>query len=388
MDRTAAKSTALLFATLLSLACGCQQSRQVFRPSTLPPQFSAPAAVNPAAIDLSQLAAASAATQTIYPGDVLEISVTTGAETRPVTPVAARVSQAGYVDVPPIGLVAVGGMDVKAAEQAIRQAAIQRDFFRRPNVTVLFRERMTHRVQVVGAVEAPGQYDIPAGHADLLSALVAAGGLKPEADTRVEVRFPGRVAPPTLAASEARRVDDPEPGAVETAGFDQAEATAGDVQPASYVGGSPPPAAEAASGATQYEVDLEQAQGGPRHRLPDGAIVTVRRRPLRAIQVIGLVNRPNQFEIPNDREVRLLDALAMAGGRTYEVADHVRLIRSVPGHADAVVVDVSVEDAKLNQEANLRLAPGDVVSVEQTPLTTTLSVIREMFGVGIGLRPF
>ena len=48
-------------------------------------------------------------------------------------------------------------------------------------------------VRVVGAVEKPGVYDLPSAGSDLLSAIVAAGGLADNAGTLVELRHPRNV---------------------------------------------------------------------------------------------------------------------------------------------------------------------------------------------------
>jgi polysaccharide biosynthesis/export protein len=72
-------------------------------------------------------------------------------------------------------------------------------------------------------------------------------------------------------------------------------------------------------------IDLIAASEGlmPEYRIDDGSIIMVREQEPTTIQVIGLVRRPNQFEIPPERQVRLLDAIALAGGLTLELADKV-----------------------------------------------------------------
>ena len=55
--------------------------------------------------------------------------------------------------------------------------------------------RRTNRISVVGAVEDPGTYELPVAGSDLLSALVAAGGLADNADRTIEIRLPPPAVP-------------------------------------------------------------------------------------------------------------------------------------------------------------------------------------------------
>ena len=90
--------------------------------------------------------------------------------------------------------------------------------------------------------------------------------------------------------------------------------------------------------------------------------------------------------MPFDRDLHLLDALAMAGGRTTAAADLVLIVRRVPHENRYVVIDASVRQAKRESAANLRLAPNDVVSVEETPITFLSGAMRNFlrFGFSIG----
>jgi protein involved in polysaccharide export with SLBB domain len=117
--------------------------------------------------------------------------------------------------------------------------------------------------------------------------------------------------------------------------------------------------------------------------IQDGAVIVVKEKPARTIQVLGLVKRPDRFEYPDDQELRLLDALALAGGRTMEIADSVKIIRQVPGEPRPIVILASVRYAKQGGEDNLALIPGDVVSVEETPVTFTVDTVRNLLRLGI-----
>jgi polysaccharide export outer membrane protein len=158
-------------------------------------------------------------------------------------------------------------------------------------------------------------------------------------------------------------------------------ATPGTAGPPAAPGGNP---LAAPDGTGPVRIDLIAASEGitPQYQIHDGSVIMVREQDPKKIQVIGLVRKPDQFEIPRDQEVRLLDALALANGRTLEFADKVHVIRNIEQGKKSIVIAASVREAKKNVAANVLLAPGDVVSVEETPLTFTVGTIREFIRFG------
>ena len=283
--------------------------------------------------------------EAIYPGDVLEVTIATGLEEKSPESWPLRVSDAGDIDVPLVGAVHVAGLLLPDAEQLVRHECITRRLYRDPLVSVLLRNRKSIRVTVVGAVESPGTYELPAVSSDLLAALIAAGGLSEKASTIVEIRNMGDANVLPSAGGDPRRT----------------VAQAGSVR-----------------------VDLIAAGQGlsPDYRIDDGSVIMVREEEPKTIQVIGLVRKPDQLEIDPGKEVRLLDAIAMAGGLTIELADKVHVIRNLEKADKPVVIQASIREAKRGGQANLLLAPGDVVSVEETPLTFTVSTIQNFVRFG------
>jgi polysaccharide export outer membrane protein len=133
-------------------------------------------------------------------------------------------------------------------------------------------------------------------------------------------------------------------------------------------------------------VNLVQAakQGDRAQKLVDGAVVIVAKRALKPIFVMGLVRKPGEFRLPASQDLYVLDALALAGGRTMQLADKVIVRRQVPGRIEPVVIELSVAKAKRNAKDNIRLAEGDLVSVEQTPVTVTMDALRSFVRVAVG----
>jgi polysaccharide export outer membrane protein len=87
-----------------------------------------------------------------------------------------------------------------------------------------------------------------------------------------------------------------------------------------------------------------------------------------------------------DKDIRVLDAIAMAGGATTSFADKVYVIRQLPNMAEPAVIQVSIAKAKQDGNENLRLAAGDLVSVEETMSTMTVDTIGKFFRVALGLN--
>jgi polysaccharide export outer membrane protein len=108
----------------------------------------------------------------------------------------------------------------------------------------------------------------------------------------------------------------------------------------------------------------------------------IERRDPHPVHVIGLVMKPGQFEMPVNQDMHVLDAIAMAGGVSINVAEKIYVLRRVPGKEQPAVIEVSYKDARAGGKSNLRLASGDVVSVEETPTTVFFESIRTFFRVG------
>ncbi|MBN1394208.1 MAG: hypothetical protein JW959_04235, partial [Pirellulales bacterium] len=140
-----------------------------------------------------------------------------------------------------------------------------------------------------------------------------------------------------------------------------------------------------AAGPDVAKLDLAAATAGAMKApdLCDGDVVHVPKRTLPPVHVIGLVQKPGEFPYPPDQELRVLDAISLAGGCSNPVAEKVLVIRHPPNAAEPVRIQVDIQAAK-NGRDNLLLAPGDTVSVEQTAATAVADVIRTFIRVSLG----
>jgi polysaccharide export outer membrane protein len=347
---------------LIALTAGCKTAN--YNAATLPVELRASPAPPSAGINLERMAGAGVGTSQIGPGDLVQITIVSGSGEERALPIPARVAQDGTVLVPLIGAVPVGGVEPVAAEQRIAAAAVERGIYRQPHVTLVVTEQAVNRITVLGAVAKPGVVELPRGSCDLASAIAAAGGLAKDASTRIEILHRGERS---FLAEGPNSPDGNAADAVTLASFNTPSDTS----------------------TSQGVSRLDLAQAGPaasqNRRLDDRDVVMVMPQEKQVIHVTGLVAKPNQFELPRNKDIRVLDALAMAGGTNSPVADKVFVIRQVPNEAQPAVIKVSIRAAKRHGDENLLLAAGDLVSVESTPATMTVDTLTKFFRVAFGV---
>jgi polysaccharide export outer membrane protein len=348
-------------ATMCVLAplAGCNTTG--YEAASLPIELQAASAPESTGINLERMVGAGVGTSQIGPGDLVQITIVSGSSDERATPIPARVAQDGTVMVPLIGQVPIGGVEPVLAEQRIAAAAVERGIYRQPYVTLTVTEPAVNRVTVLGAVAKPGVVELPRGSCDLASAIAGAGGLSKEASTRIEILHRG-----TRSFIAENAPSNEAAGGVTLASFNQ-QSTAGEPDVA--------------------RIDL--AQAGPtaaqNRRLDDRDVVMVMPEEKQVIHVTGLVKNPNQFDLPRDKDIRVLDAIAMAGGTTSPVADKVYVIRQLGNNAQPALIKVSIGKAKRDGSENLRLSKGDLVTVESTVATMTIDTVSKFFRVGLGL---
>ncbi len=368
---------------------GCGTTKYSAR--SLPIELQAPTLPPSTELNLGQMGGWGVGSSEIGIGDIVSITVFSGNGDERTTPFPARVGPDRTVLVPMIGAVPIAGLEPAAAEQRIAAAGIERGIYRQPCVTLTITEHAVNRITVLGAVAKPGVVELPRGACDLASALAAAGGLSNEAGTKVEVLHQGIASFVADHPAEPLRAGS---NGVKLASYDDPKES--DSGPALVPGGtnqqrlSPPPELvqqrQAVPDLTRIDLAQAGAAGPDTRRLSDRDVVMVQPRDKRFIHVTGLVQRPNEFELTRDKDIRVLDAIAMAGGTTSVVADKIFVIRQLPNMPAPAVIKISMSRAKVNGEENLRLAAGDLVSVESTPATMMVDTVGKFFRVALGLN--
>jgi polysaccharide export outer membrane protein len=362
-------SSLLVFCALI----GCKTAP--YKVATMPAYLHVPPATPANGFNLAGMTAPGLGTSLISPGDLLELTIVSGHGGDEIVPFNARVSPQGQVPVPLIGLVPVAGLEPFEAEQQIATAALERQVYRQPSVTLRVVDPAVNRVTVLGAVTNPGVHELPRGSSDLANALAAAGGLTEEAGTMVDVLHQG-------AANVVVDAPPPAGGEVNLASYESTPRSSPDVS-----GFGPPPLPGTAAAPQTVRLDLARTDSihETHHGLGDRDVVMVLPEEKQYIHVTGLVMKADQFEIPKHQDVRLLDAIAMAGGVSSPVADKAYVIRRLPDMSQPAVIQVRLQQAKRNGAENLRLAPGDLVTVETTAATVFVDTVRNIFRMSLGV---
>jgi polysaccharide export outer membrane protein len=355
----AGRAAVLLGAWLVLAANGC--AYRCYDATSLPTEFVAQPTEKVDTSLVARLADNAVSADCIGPGDLLDVTIDQGYGEEPVRTSPVWVEEDGTARIPTIGAVRLAGLTLRDAGQMIAAAGVERGSYvdPYPYVTVEMKRQRTNRVTVIGAVASPGVKQLPRSASYLLAALVSAGNLTDDASPKIDIiQFHGGSNP---LSPESSRV----------AGGPQVSLTS---------------SGEAGSqGPRTVRVDLvsttEPAPENP--YLDDGDVVVVRQRDPRSIHVIGLIDQPGQYKLPPNEDLDVLSALALAGGRKSQLADKVWILRQVPGQEEPVRIQVSVREAKRNPAANARLAPGDLVSVEETPATFVFSLMQNFFRFGL-----
>jgi len=87
-------------------------------------------------------------------------------------------------------------------------------------------------------------------------------------------------------------------------------------------------------------------------------------RPKGSITVVGAVKQPGRYEIPPEQDVRILDAIALAGGLSSEEVGRIVIKRTATNADQPTYLEVSIEKAKNHVKDNIVLMAGDVVDVK------------------------
>jgi polysaccharide export outer membrane protein len=323
----------------------------------------------------------------IGPGDVLDVTIAWGPGEDGMSRFPVRVDNDGYADVLLIGEVDLLGLLPDQAERAIHAAGVRKRVFKRAHVVVIMKEQRVNRVTILGAVERPGVKELPRVDSHLSALVAEAEGYSDKASTIVEIYRAARIIPRRRKRSRGPRFDPrvrSEPVSYgDSSRYESENPNYHDPQYDEYDDEQEPEIER--PGAT-IRLDLSDPhtyENGGMY-LEDGDVVKVMPRDSQPIHVMGLVRGAGQFELEPNKNMRMLDALALAKGRSSQMADKVHIIRHLPGRAEPLVIQISVREAKLHGEGNLLLMPGDIVSVEQTPITMVLDTIKTFVRFTVG----
>lgn len=266
-------------------------------------------------------------------GDVLEITVVTGSGRSPqLSADNLQVNEKGQIQVFD-GIVGAACLTTGELAASLKTRYLQ--YKREPlSVVVNVKEYRSQLVAVIGAVKAPGRFEMrrPIRLLELLA--LYAGGPSEASDGRIEV-----------------------------------------VHTQNSVCTGPEARAEVAMASASYKWDetrLGKDESNPYVR--PGDVISLADAP--QAFVIGNVREPKN--IPLKERITLTTALAMAGGTLESTkSDKIRIERQKPGGVSKDVLIVDLNAIKKQQAADVELLPGDIVEV---PSSTGRRILRGLIG--------
>jgi polysaccharide biosynthesis/export protein len=382
--RTSTSKFRIVISMLLLIAVsssGC--ANRIIKAPGMPDRYQAADVTNAQVADLSRLSMSTTSSSLIEPEDVIDVTISSGfEEAGRISSTPVRVGDNGVATIALIGQVPLAGLEPFQAEQRISTTAIDRGLFKAPQVTVTMRKKAINRITVVGAVKEQGMVELPKGQSTLLAALMAAGSLDEKAGTEIEIRRHEHIAATQLSESgaTAKTLDANSKDIQLTSAVEQSDVKqAGLIRPRQLSRSQQSSNRPSAQPRTM-KIDLATIDGTSDTDigLQDGDVVRVEARDPTPISVIGLVKKPGQYEMPVGKPVHVLDAIALAGERSNPWADKIYITRHVTDENEPVVIETSVARAQHSNESNIRLSPGDVISVEQTPQTVVHNIFSNI----------
>jgi polysaccharide export outer membrane protein len=266
-------------------------------------------------------------------GDVLEIIVTTGSGRSPqLSADNLQVNEKGQIQVFD-GVIGAACLTMGELAASLKTRYLQ--YKREPlSVVVNVKEYRSQLVAVIGAVKAPGRFELrrPIRLLELLA--LYAGGPSEASDGRIEV-----------------------------------------VHTQNSVCTGPDARAEMAMASASFKWDdtrLGHEESNPYVR--PGDVISLADAP--QAFVVGNVREPKN--IPLKERITLTTALAMAGGTLESTkSDKIRIERQRPGGVSKDVLIVNLDAIKKRQADDVELMPGDIVEV---PSSTGRRILRGLIG--------
>ncbi len=361
------------------------------------------------------------------PGDAIEILVVGDRDlSQTVT-----IKPDGSIDLPLVG-------EVRAAGRTTTQLAAELNkrysvYLKAPSITVAVRQLRVDRIYILGQVNRPGEYQIRPG-VGILELLASAGGPTDRADLAKATIIRGKtemieLSPPELSA----RSKSPEAielnllGAFATNKNPEVQLLPGDVlfvpatdrrivvlgqvnRPGAYdllegqrvtdllaaAGGmtaqAAPQRAFIVRNDEQIPVDVREILAGNLEGnipLLQGDMMVVPESQDR-IAVLGAVNRPGRYDYDLVKGMKLIDAIALAGGQSESGnLSQVGIVRLEGGKTKTIAANLTQALSGQDMSQNLPLRPGDVVYVPERGMTLTkaaqffsiVGTLRYIFGI-------
>jgi polysaccharide export outer membrane protein len=287
------------------------------------------------------------------PDDLLMISVFEAPEMN----ATVRISSGGEISLQLLGPMHAAGLTPQELESVV-QARLRQSYMKDPHVGVFVQELQSHSVSVVGAVKAPGVFQIR-GTKTVIEVLSMAQGLADDAGDTVLVMH-------TAASSEAADFPDRHAAKPRTVIFPAAYELLG--QP-----DGPKPRQNSNLGTEEIDLKklLESADSAANVPVGPGDIVKVPRAGI--VYVVGEVQKPGGFVLQNNERISVLQAVALAQGFTHTSAiRQARIIRTDSVTGKRTEIPANLAKILAGKAPDTFLQPKDTVFVPNSAAKSVL----------------
>jgi len=248
----------------------------------------------------------------LQPLDIISITV----HQQPDLSTKTRVAADGSISFPLIGKIAAAGLTVQQLEGQVKEL-LEKDYLVKAEVLVFIEEYRARQVSVTGEVNNAGKFNIPIERdITLLEAIAMAGGFTKDADinrTKVIREEDGEKKTITIRVKDITDKDEKD-----------------------------------------NNITLR----------PDDIIVIPK---IFFFSVMGEVKSPGKFDMPTERSVTLLEAIAMAGGFTKDAdLNKVKVMRVDEGQKKTVFVNIKDITEKDQKDKDIDLQADDIVFVPES----------------------
>lgn len=351
---------ALLVTCLACWGCYAPMSSRAIPATALPPEFRVPQRTQGPSLNYSQLTIKPPSDYLLGADDILEVTVPGLFTQSEIHPLRVQVMSNGEVQLPLVGSVAVGGLNLQQAQRAINEAYAN-GFLNEPRVNVILAQRATVNVLVMGQVAAPGVHSLSKYQNDVGHAVAAAQGFTTDAADYIEVhrRELGQTQlTPEISRLPPRWGDEqlPAPNSAGGLGLD----------------GAPFPHI--------YRIPLR----GPQTQLVQAAdvvlqpgdVVVVPSRKHEVFYVVGKLNPTNTvrftvgdrerelgvgFILPRDREIDVVTAVTMAGYIDPIESPTTVTVHRVMPDGMPFLIKVDLIKARYDPLETVLVQPGDII---------------------------
>jgi polysaccharide export outer membrane protein len=255
------------------------------------------------------------------------------------------VDGSGYIELPFIGRTKAAGLTTDQLEQAITEQL--KRYFNEPQVRVTIAEYKSEPVSVLGALKAPGVYQLH-GRATLVEMLSAAGGASTDAGYRVRVARRLECGPIPVASS--RR--------------DLSGAYVADLN---------------------LSAVLESKDGNTNIAICPNDVVTVPKAKL--VYVIGEVHKSGGFLLDEQETMSVLKALSLAEGLQRTAgAKNAKILRAQEPGTERQEVPVNLSEILEGKKPDIGLRADDILFVPNSaPKSAALRAMEAAIEAGTGV---